>query len=737
MGGSLIGSFGELVRSARRGAGLTQEELAAASGVSARAIVDLERGQVRRPRAETVRRIADACGLSGPVRTRFESAARSRAPSLVDFPAQLPPALGVLAGRSTELSILDAAVASAGAGPVIAVLSGPAGVGKTALAVGWAHRVASRFPDGQLYLNLRGFEPVGEPRPPDDAVLVLLDGLGVPPDRIPADLDARVGCYRSLVAGRRMLILLDNARDAAQVRPLLPGTSSAFVVVTSRDPLTGLVAGQAARPVAVGLLDPIGARALLAARLGEDRVAAEPAAVDEIVERCAGLPLALAVIAARAGAAPSLAALATEWRAADGLDPLAGTDPATDIRAVFAGSYRLLSPAAARLFRLLAQYPTAEFGAAVAASLAGGPVGSPLAELVRACLVTVLGPDRYTRHDLLRVYAHELAGADADDDVAAARRRMLDHLLHTAYAADRLVIPSRFALPLDPPGPDTVVVPPADRPAALVWFAAERPALVAAVGVAADTGLDRHAWQLAWAALEYLNRWGHWADAAAAHEVALVAAGRLADPAALAFTHRSLGRAYAGLGRLDEAEVHLEQSAKQFTALGSPAGAARTHLSLAGLAERRGRFPTALRHATRALDLFRITGEAIGIGNALNTVAWYHSLLGDHATALDRNREALSILEETGDRYGLAATWAGLGVAWHGLGSYPETVSCYQRALELHRANADRCGESDTLHRLSDAYAALGEPVAADAARHRAAHIRAELAIQPDGGPAR
>jgi tetratricopeptide (TPR) repeat protein len=608
------------------------------------------------------------------------------------------------------------------------VLSGPAGVGKTALAVYWAHRVGGRFPDGQLYVNLRGFEPAADPRAPADAVLVLLDALGVPPDRIPADFDARIGRYRSLMAGRRMLVLLDNARDAAQVRPLLPGTSSAFVVVTSRDPLTGLVAGEAARSVPVGLLDPAGARALLAGRLGEDRVAAEPAAVDEIVARCAGLPLALAVVAARAAAGPpSLAALAAELRAADGLDPLTGTDAATDVRAVFASSYRLLSPAAARLFRLLAGYPAAEFGEPAAASLAGGPVGPQLAELVRACLVMVHGPNRYTRHDLLLVYAREVAGADPDDEVAAARRRMLDHLLHTAYAADRRVIPSRFALPLDAPGPGAVVVPPADRPAALAWFAAERPALVAAVGVAAGAGLDRHAWQLAWVALEYLNRWGHGADAAAAHEVALAAARRLADPAALAFTHRGLGRAYGLLGRLDEAEHHLERSAELFTALGSPAGAARTQLSLAGLAERRGRYRVALRHAARALDLFRRSGEAIGTGNALNTVAWYHSLLGDHVTALARNREALSILESTGDGYGLAATWAGLGVARHGLGSFAEAVSCYQRALELYRANADRFGEAETLHRLGEAYTALGDPAAAREAREQAARIHAEL----------
>jgi tetratricopeptide (TPR) repeat protein len=325
------------------------------------------------------------------------------------------------------------------------------------------------------------------------------------------------------------------------------------------------------------------------------------------------------------------------------------------------------------------------------------------------------------------VYAREVAAGDAVEDTASARRRLLDHLLHTGYAADRLVIPSRYALGLDPAEPGTVTASPTDRAAALAWFEAERPALVAAVGVAAGAGLGRYAWQLAWVALEYLDRWGHWADAVATHEVALAAAKRLADPPALAFTHRGLGRAYGRVGRLDEAETHLEQSAELFTALGSPAGAARTELSLAGLAERRGRYRVALHHANRALDLFRLTGQAIGTGNALNTVAWYHSLLGEHGAALVLGRAALATLAETGDRYGLAGTWSGLGVAHHGCGSWAEAVDCYRRALELYGANADRFGEYATLDRLGDSYAAMGDPAAAGQAHERAARIRDEL----------
>jgi tetratricopeptide (TPR) repeat protein len=374
---------------------------------------------------------------------------------------------------------------------------------------------------------------------------------------------------------------------------------------------------------------------------------------------------------------------------------------------------------------LLALYPAGEFGEPVAASLAGRPVRPLLTELTQAFLIMSIGPGRYTWHDLLRSYALELAVADTE--AVTARRRLLDHLLHTAHAADRLIIPARDPIPLASAEQGAVISPLEDRDAALDWFTVEHQALVAAPGMAVDAGLDQHAWQLAWAALEYLNRWGYWADAAAMHETALAASLRLGDLGAQALTHRGLGRAYGLLGRLDDAEVQLARAVELFTTLESPVGAARTELSLAGLAERRGRLRQALQHASRALELFRRAGRPIGVGNALNTVAWYHSLIGDHRTAVRLGGEALAVLQATGDQFGLASTLECLGMAYHGLESFPEAIDCYRRALDLHRANADRYSESGALRRLGEAYEAIGAAQEARNAQILAAQIDAEL----------
>ncbi|MER5748658.1 NB-ARC domain-containing protein [Streptomyces sp. NPDC002088] len=343
---------------------------------------------------------------SGPSRTR-----RSPSPA----PAQLPHDLPLFTGRQAELD--DLLPPPTGAGQLaetvlISAIGGMAGVGKTVLAVHWAHQVADRFPDGQLYVNLRGFDPSGAIMEPGDAVRGFLDALGVPPERVPHGLDAQAALYRSVLAGRRFLVLLDNARDTDQVRPLLPGTPGCLTIVTSRNELSGLVAAHGARSLTLRST-PSRQRAFLVRRLGAERIAAEPGAADEITRLCAGLPLALACVAARAAVHPGfpLEAVAAELREAHGrLDAFTRSDTSADVGTVFSWSSRAVPAEAARLFRLLALHPGPDFSVPAAAALAGLPVRRVrplLAELSGVHLVNESAPGRYAFHDLLRAHAAE------------------------------------------------------------------------------------------------------------------------------------------------------------------------------------------------------------------------------------------------------------------------------------------------------------------------------------------
>lgn len=349
------GSFGALLRARRLSAGLSQEGLAERSGLSVRAIRELERGRTRRPYPDSVHRLAEALGLDGAARARFVTAAGRRlAPDasgvkggLADgaagqceagavVPRQLPAAVAAFVGRRDQLSALTQALRQPGGTAVITAIGGTAGVGKTALAVQWAHQFAARFPDGQLFVNLRGFDPSGTPVAPGDAVRVLLEALQVPADRLPRTVEAQLGLYRSLLAGKRMLVVLDNARDVAQVRPLLPGSPSCRVIVTSRNLLAGLAAIEAAQPLLLDVLSGAEARELLQRRLGAPRLIADPGAAAQIIESCARLPLALSVIAARAAIRPDLPLpqIASDIASGQGLDAFTGDgDPAADVRA--------------------------------------------------------------------------------------------------------------------------------------------------------------------------------------------------------------------------------------------------------------------------------------------------------------------------------------------------------------------------------------------------------------------
>ncbi|MEU2169480.1 BTAD domain-containing putative transcriptional regulator [Micromonospora chersina] len=649
-------------------------------------------------------------------------------------PAQLPADIHRFTGRTAALARLDG-ILDAGHHPpavVITAVSGTAGVGKTALAVHWAHQVVDQFPDGQLYVNLRGFDPGGSPMTPDEAVGGFLDALGVTPQRLPADPTTRLGLYRSLLAGKRILLVLDNARDAEQVRPLLPGAPGCFAVVTSRNPLSGLVAADGAHPLTVEALSQNDARQLLAHRIGSHRTSAEPDAVAEIVDQCAGLPIALAITAARAATQPglSLADLASDLLG-NRLDALSTGDASTDVRSVFSWSYQALSPAAARLFRLLGRHPTPELSTAAAASLLGLPsarVRPVLSELTRAHLVSEYALGRYAMHDLLHEYASQLA---LDEQPDAATVRMLDHYLHTARAADRLLDPARDPGPLGPPSAGVTVVPPTDHNEALRWFTTEHRVLLAAVDYAANAGFGPYAWQLADAAATFLYRQGMWHDQVTAQRHALHAAAQSADVPAQGSAHVHLARTYIRLREYHETEAHLRAALELYREHGDPDGQAQTHHYFGALREQQGRHREALDHAQQAVAICRASGLRFGLGHALNAVSWYHILLGNHHDALTAGQEAIKVTQDLGDRAGQANAWDTIGYAYHHLGDDDAAVASYRRAIDLYRDLGDRYYGSLTLTRLAERHRAAGRLDSARDAYQQALVVLEEL-THPD-----
>jgi DNA-binding SARP family transcriptional activator/tetratricopeptide (TPR) repeat protein len=658
------------------------------------------------------------------------------------LPAQLPADVRGFVARDQALrrldDLLDGTVEHP-AGAVISIFSGTAGVGKTALALHWAHRVRQRFPDGQLHVNLQGFDGGGSPMDSTEAIRLFLDALGVSAEAVPADPAAAAALYRTLLSHRRVLILLDNAGDAAQVRPLLPGAAGCLVLITSRDALAGLVAGEDAHPLPVDLFSADEARELLVRRLGEARVAAEPAAVDEIVARCAQLPLALVVVAARAAAHPGfpLARLAEELRVSQ-LDALGAGDPATDVRTVFSWSYRRLSPDAARLFRFLGLHPGPDISAPAVASLAGLPTRVTrllLAELTRAHLLSEHSPSRYAFHDLLRHYAAELTLAtDSQADRVDAVHRVLDHYLHTGDAAARLVEPHRDSPVSTPPPPAVAIEPLDDARHALDWFTAERQLLLAVVRLAADTGFDQHAWQLARVFAGLLDNQGRWLDLIAMQRVAIEATRRLGEQTQRAWSYRFLGRAYASLHRYEEANAAYQCAVELYEQLADPAGQAAVHFALACLAESRGGYDTARRHSGQALRLYTAAGNKLGRARALNLVGWVDALHRDFALSLIRCRRALGLQEELDDRVGQAATWDSIGYVHYHQAEYNQARDCYERSLALFRHCGDRYNEADVLIHLGDTYRAAGQPDAARETWRMAHDICADLGDPGDPG---
>ena len=689
-------------------------------------------------------------------------------------PRELPGPVAQFVGRAAELAeltrMLELASAERMRTLVVSAISGTAGVGKTALALEWAHRAADRFPDGQLHVNLRGYDP-GQPVPAADALAGFLRSLGVADRDIPAETAERAARYRSLLAGRRMLIMIDNAGDAEQVRPLLPGSPSCVTLVTSRDALAGLVARNGARRVDLGMLQPAEAIGLLRALIGE-RVDAEPEAAVTLAAYCARLPLALRVAAERVAASPGLSLSAATSELADQQDRLdfleAAGDRLSAVRAVFSWSLRHLDDEAARTFRLLGLHPGTAFNDYAAAALADSTLREArwlLDRLARASLIQPAGPGRYDMHDLLRAYAaDQAADRHSEYERKAALTRLFDHYLATATIAAATLFrgdPDQPALPRSA-GPAPLVTSPA---AALAWLDAERSTLVAVAAHAADNGWPGHAIGLGATIFRYLDV-GHFAAAAAVHSHARRAAAQAGDRTAEAAALTMLGTAEAAQGRLRQATCNLEQAlaicqqngdrigearalgnlgmadfcegryqqaARRhrkalgiYLEVGDHSGEARELRRLGAVDLRQGRYEEAAAYLQQSLALVRGVGVGSGEAFVLGALGELKLRQGRYVEADDHLRRSLALGRETGSRLCQAQSLACLGISELRQGRRREAVGHLRQSLALHSQAGNRSGQAEALNGLGEAFLATSQ-VGQATERHAAALA---LAIQ-------
>ncbi|MEH1163912.1 BTAD domain-containing putative transcriptional regulator [Micromonospora sp. CPCC 205539] len=695
--------------------------------------------------------IADSPTLAAvtvvPQRSPARPGPDSTPPPLTVVPAQLPAGVAAFVGRTAYLSRLDALLPTEQGDrrqpAAIVTITGTAGVGKTSLALHWAHRARGAFPDGQLYVNLHGFDADGESTSAAEVLRAFLEALQVPTHRIPANLPALTNLYRSLLADRRMLVVLDNAQDADQVRPLLPAAPGCLAVVSSRNRLTSLVVTEGAHPVHVELLTVPQAVELLISRVGADRVAAEPDAVAEIVALCTRLPLALSIVAARAAANPGfpLSAIADELCATrGGLDAFDGEDEVSSLRAVLSWSYRTLNPDAARLFRLLGLHPGPHLAAPAAASLVGVPVHRVrpmLAALTGAHLLFEQDPGRYSFHDLLRAYAVELVRKqETGRDRSDALHRLFDHYLHTADLANRLLYPGRHLVTLSAPRLGVAVSELRDLRQAVAWFDTEHQVLLAAINHAVEHGFDTHTWQLARILTTFFHRYGLWHGLAAAQHTVSRAVSRSTDPAGRAHLHRSLAVAIAALGRDEDAQSHLEYALDRFRELGDSTYQADTHMALVWVHGRLGHPEKGLHHAEQGLALWRQTDQRTGQGNALNNIGWWLAHLHRYDEALAYCQQALDLHREVGDAHSEAVVLDSLGFIHHHLGHHERAVALYEQALARYREVGSRYFETRTLTRLGELHRTAGDLAAASRTWREALAILDEL-THPDAEPLR
>ncbi|MFL6143240.1 MAG: ATP-binding protein [Labedaea sp.] len=623
-------------------------------------------------------------------------------------PRQLPVRHRRFVGRQLELdqlgTLLGAAASESGT-VIITAIAGTAGIGKTALAMHWAHRIKDRFPDGQLHVNLRGFDPHA-PVDPSQALHGFLEALGVVPSGIPSDLEARAALYRSVAADHRLLIMLDNAASADQVRPLLPNTPTCLVIVTSRNRLDGLMVREGASRIALDVLPASDARDLLAQRITPERLTAEPKAASALISLCARLPLALSIVAARAANHP-LAGLVRQLEdERNRLDALNLGDPDLDIRAVFSWSYHALSPEAAHLFRLLGLHPGPDIDHLACGALMDRP---PLTELTTANLLDEYRPNRFRFHDLLRTYAAECAERDEPPaERHSAILHIIDYYAATATLADFRIAPCRDGVVrTEPVSADLPAI--ATARAAMDWFMTENDTLLAMITLAAKLGFGARVDQLAWACDTFLGRTGQRHERVAASQMALEAVRRSGDLGAQIRNLWSLSRTIARMGHFAEAAECLAEASDLNQTLGDEYHQIAIHLAYVQLLDIQKRHVDAIPHARRALDLARHTPSPMYRADALTAVSWDQAWLGHSAEALSRCEQALEIYSGIGHPEGKAYALHVLGFIHQQLGNYAQAIRCCERSIEINRELGSRYWEAVVLDRLGAVYHAFGE----------------------------
>ncbi|MEV1172154.1 tetratricopeptide repeat protein [Nonomuraea sp. NPDC049784] len=748
-------AFGALVRTWRERALLTQEQLAARAGLNVRTVRRLETGELRRPRSSSLRSVAKALGLDAEelsLLTHAASPGPERPMPVRAVPRQLPADVAAFVGRARELAFADE-IRTAGT-VVITAVDGMGGVGKTALAVHWAHRVADQFPDGQLYVNLQGYSS-GPPLSPMQALAMLLRALGVMAEQIPVELEEAAGLYRSLLAGKRVFVVLDNAHSAGQVRPLLPGSPGCMVVVTSRDRLTGLVATQGAYQLTLDVLDPDEAVVLLTQLIGRERVAAEPEAVTALAQACGHLPLALRIAAANLIGRPekSIGEYLVELQTGDRLDGLTvAHDPQAAVRLTFDHSYHRLAPDRQRLYRLLGLVPGPEIsvtGAAALANLEVEDARRALGKLVDAHLVQPRGRDRYGLHDLLRVYARQRAHLhEGQGQCHAALERLLEWYVGRVDAAAELLHPGTSGLL--PPSAASAPSPPAfiDTSESAAWLESELANLVATTLYAADHGPHPAAWRVADTLREYFWQRRPMVEWLLVAQAGLDAATVAGDVRAQVSSHLSLCLANRAAGRLQPARQHvataltlarqigwttgqaaalgcrgvvmmlsgdfrqsaddLTQALKLYRHSGRLGGQADSLLDL-GLAERElGRLHEAVAHHTEALRLYRQIGSRAGEATALGTLGEIDHDLGRLETARQHLTSALRVHQELGSRFSRAYFLRCIALADRDAGHTQEALAEAQDALRLAGEIGDPSSEAKACIILASIHLHLG-----------------------------